>query len=61
MHLLCVEVIAESCLLSTNKKEWNTDWNDTALYFKDELDWSEALKCSNKIPSMDTYQFPPKY
>ena len=58
MFLLCAAVVAASCLLSSDKKEQNTSYSDTASDVNYELDWFEALKLSNAIPSTDTYQLP---
>ena len=55
---MCVAVVSESYLLSSDKNEQNIAWRDTLSDSNDELAWFEALKFSNVIPSMDIYKFP---
>ena len=58
---MCAVVVAASCLLSSDKKEWNTAW-----CWRDSVDelisaCGTELKCLNAIPSIDTDIFPPYY
>ena len=57
--LMCVVLVAESCLLSSDKKEWKNAWRwidgvIELIYF-----YGNALKISDSIPYIDTYIVPP--
>ena len=58
-RFLCAVVVSESCLLLSDKRDWNNAWcgHDFADEFITNL--VNALKCSNAIPSIDTDIFPP--
>ena len=58
-RLLCAVVVAEYCLLSSDKKERNTACRGRESV--DELIYAcgAALKCSNAISYIDTDLFPP--
>ena len=59
--LLCAVVVAESYLLSPDKKESNTacHWRDGLVELISALD--NVLKCYNEITSIDNDIFPPYY
>ena len=44
MRLLCADFVAAYYFMSSNKKELNTAWRETASYVNDEIDLFEALK-----------------
>ena len=60
-RLLCAVVVAASCLLSSDKKEWNTAWlwRDGIGVLMSAV--GNALKVSNVIPSIYTDLFTPYY
>ena len=61
IFLLCAAVVYASCLLSSNRKEWNTALK-LKLYKEDyDVTWYVALKCSNAMPSIDTDLLTPYY
>ena len=58
-RLLCAVVVAESYLLSSNKKEWNTACRGHGNKYELISDCGAALKFSNAIPYIDTDLLPP--
>ena len=59
MRLLCAIVVAESCLLSSEKNERNTVLRVCDCGVVDFLAYVGALNFSNKMPSIDTDIFTP--
>ena len=49
--------LAESCLLSSEKKEWNIAWRLRDSGADTIYGYVVPLKCSNAMPSIDTYRF----
>ena len=56
---MCAVVVAASCLLSSDKKEWNTAWSWRDIVDDLRSAFGNALKYFNAIPSIDTDIFPP--
>ena len=56
---MCELVVALSCLLSSDKKEWNTAWLGNGFVDEFISVCGNSLKCSSAIPSIDTDIFPP--
>ena len=61
VRLLCAIVVAESCLMSSDKKERNTAQNVRNCGVVSIYVYIGALKLPNTMPSIDTYKFPPWY
>ena len=58
-RLMCAVVVAEYCLLSSDKKERNTAWSGHSFVDEFISVCGNAVKCSNEIPSIDTDLFSP--
>ena len=50
-------LVAESYLLSSDKKEWNTEWGSCDSVFGLISVFGTALKSSNEITSIETDLF----
>ena len=61
MRLLCVIVVEESCLLSSDKNESNVEWTFCACGVTFVSIFVGALELSNAMPSIDKYILPPYY
>ena len=61
ISLMCMTVVAESCLLLSEKNDWKISWHmrdsgvDTIPFYV------VALKCSNSTPRIDKNLFSPYY
>ena len=60
-HLLFALVVAASCLLFSDKIEWNTSWCWLDGVVELIPDFGNALKWSNEIPYIDTDTFQTYY
>ena len=58
-HFLCAVIMAESCLISSDKREWNTAWRWRDGVVDLISAFGSELKCFNEIPYIETDIFTP--